>query len=306
VLLAGAATLAAAAALVAGIVTGALPGPQSTQHPAAAASGHPPGAGPTQETQNPEDAAAHIRAQTAAWAVGHLSRGNVVTCDPAMCAALVARGFPEGNLLTLNPAVNLSAGDVVIATAAVRNMFGARLTEVFAPEIEAALGSGSIGIQVRVVAPEGARAYRVALRLDIARRRQAGTILSRNSRITATPAARRDLTGGRVDSRLLTILPAMANEQHVHILSFGAAPGASPGMPMCSMDISLPVRHKGHGPPGGHLHSALSFLAAQQPPYRVMRERVIRRPGRPPVIQIEFGGPSPLGLLSGGSLDSMP
>jgi hypothetical protein len=54
------------------------------------------------------------------------------------------------------------------------------------------------------------------------------------------------------------------------------------------------------------MHSALVYLATQQPPYLAMSERVIRRPGQPPVLRIEFGGPGPLGLLAGGSLDSMP
>jgi hypothetical protein len=306
VMLAGAATLAAAAALVVGIMTGALPGPQGAHRPGAATSGHSPAAGPAPTDQAQGVAAARIRAQTAAWAVRHLSRGDVVTCDPAMCAALLQQGFPAGNLAALSPSANLSGGDVVIATAAVRNMFGPRLAGVFAPEVEAAIGSGSIGIQVRVIAPDGARAYRTALRQDIAERRLAGTTLARNSRITATPAARHDLTAGRVDSRLLTILPPLANAQAVRILSFGADPGASPGMPLCSMDISLPVHRKGHGPPGRQLHSALVYLTTQQPPYLAMSERVIRRPGQPPVLQIEFGGPGPLGLLAGGSLDSVP
>jgi hypothetical protein len=306
VMLAGAATLAAAVALVVGIVTGALPGPQGADRPAAAATGHPSTASPAPGNEAQGNAAARIRAQTAAWAARNLSRGDVVLCDPAMCAALLQRGFPEGNLLTLSPSADLSAGDVVIATAAVRNMFGSRLAGVFAPEVEAAIGSGSVGIQVRVIAPDGARAYRAALRQDIAGRRLAGSTLARNSRITATPAARHDLTAGRVDSRLLTILPPLANAQPVHILSFGAGPGASPGMPMCSMDISLPVQRKGHGPPGGGLHSVLVYLTSQQPPYLAMSERVIRRPRKPPVLRIEFGGPGPLGLLAGGSLDSAP
>jgi len=313
VMLAGAATLAAAAALVVGIVTGALPGPQGADRPAAAATGHPSTATGHPSTASPApghqaqgNAAARIRAQTAAWAANNLSRSDVVLCDPAMCAALLQQGFPAGNLLTLSPSANLSADDVVIATAAVRSMFGSRLTHVFAPEVEAAIGSGSVGIQVRVVAPDGARAYRAALRQDIAGRRRAGSTLARNSRITATPAARHDLTAGRVDSRLLTILPPLANAQPVRILSFGADPGASPGMPMSSMDISLPVQRKSHGPPAGRLHSARVFLAAQQPPYLAMSERVIRRPGRPPVLRIGFGGPGPLGLLAGGSLDSAP
>ena len=71
-------------------------------------------------------AAAAARADAAGWVVGQVSRGAIVACDPVMCSALQARGFPAGNLLALGP----SAGDplgstVVVATAAVRNQFAA-------------------------------------------------------------------------------------------------------------------------------------------------------------------------------------
>ena len=73
--------------------------------------------------------------------------------DPAMCAVLAQHGIAAGNLLMLRPGTPDPLGsDVVLATAAVRDMFGTRLASVYAPELLASFGTGPARIDVRAVA----------------------------------------------------------------------------------------------------------------------------------------------------------
>ena len=68
-----------------------------------------------------------VRRQAAAWIARQVSRSAIVSCDPAMCAALRTQAFPAGNLLTLQPSAEDPLGsDVVVATAAIRSQFGSR------------------------------------------------------------------------------------------------------------------------------------------------------------------------------------
>ena len=120
-------------------------------------------------------AAAAARQRAAAWVAGQDSPDAIVACDPAMCAALEARGVPAGRLLALTPARSDPLGsDLVVATAAVRGQFGARLVGVYAPVTLASFGSGTARIDVRVVAPDGAAAYWTALAADVRARASAG------------------------------------------------------------------------------------------------------------------------------------
>ena len=136
-------------------------------------------------------AAVAIRYRAAAWVASQVSGDAIVACDPAMCAALLARGVTAGNLLVLGSAASDPLGsDVVMATAAVRSQFGARLVGVYAPEVIASFGSGELRIDVRAVAPDGAAAFQHALAADLAARRAAGGQLLRNSRIGTSPGAR--------------------------------------------------------------------------------------------------------------------
>ena len=102
-------------------------------------------------------AATAARAQAAAWVAHQVSTSAISSCDPAMCAALAQHGIAAGNLLVLRPGASDPLGsDVVLATAAVRGMFGSRLADVYAPEVLASFGTGQARVDVRIVAPDGA------------------------------------------------------------------------------------------------------------------------------------------------------
>ena len=180
-----------------------------------------------------QQAAAAVRNEAAAWVATQVSRSAVVSCDPVMCRALDKHAIPAGDLRELKPGTpGPLRSDVIVVTAAIRAEFGAGLNSVYAPGVIASFGSASTRIDIRVIAPQGAAAYRSALSADLAARKKAGPQLLLNSRISAPATARRQLTAGQVDSRLLLTLAELAAQQPVSIVTFGdLAPGASPGIP---------------------------------------------------------------------------
>jgi hypothetical protein len=199
-----------------------------------------------------------------------------------------------------------------VATSSVRSAFGVRLASVYAPVVLASFGSRGARIEIRVIAPDGAGAYRAALAADLAARRLAGAQLLRNPQISVTPAVRRQLSGGTVDSRLLITLATLAGQGQVRIMSFGRpAPGASGAVPLRSAVIAGPAApggtggssrvvasRTGHAGGAASLASVLAFLRAQRPPYLAAVITVIRVPGGQPAVRIGYSSPSPPGLLA--------
>jgi hypothetical protein len=227
-----------------------------------------------------------------------VSADAIVACDPAMCAVLQAGGAPAARLLVLSPSrADLLGSDVVVATVAVRNQFGARLAAVYAPVTLASFGGGAARIDVRAVAPDGGAAYRVQLAADVRDRRAAGAVLLHNPRIRAAGAAAAALAGGRVDARLLVTLAALAALHPVDIVSFGGGGrGASAGVPLRSADIMAVTSGRGTAQPAS-LQAMLAFFRAQQPPYLPPSLHTVRIAPRRTVLQIGYRVPGPLGLL---------
>jgi hypothetical protein len=252
----------------------------------------PPGARPAAQS------AATVRQQAAAWIAAQISRSAIVACDPVMCSELQLHGVPPGDLLMLGPAVADPLGsDVVVATAAVRSEFGRRLAGVYAPAVLAGFGAGAASIQVRMIAPDGVAAYRGASAADLASRRQAGAELLANSGISVAAGARRPLSAGVVDSRLLITLAALAAlRRMVRVLSFGPPdPDAGAGVPLRSMEITGPAPA-----------AVLAFLRAQQAPYLPAVMTAGRLPDGQKAVRIGYAGPSPLGLLGPARTTAQP
>ncbi len=243
--------------------------------------------------------AAAVRGDAAAWVARQIGGHVIVSCDPAMCSVLQAHGIAAENLLVLLTATSDPLGsDVVIATSAVRSQFGGRLTSVYAPGILASFGSGRLRIDVRPVALDGAAAYLTALASDLAARREAGTQLLQNPRISVSAAGRSELLTGQVDARLLTTLAALsalAAAGPVQVTAFGdSGPGASAGMPLRATELAVPARAAGSA---AGLRSMLAFVRAQRPPYLPAQAAIVRGAGGLSELNIEFAAPSPVGLL---------
>jgi hypothetical protein len=237
-------------------------------------------------------------AQMAAdWVSQQVSRNVTVGCDPLMCAILKARGVPAARLLVLRTgAASPRGAGVVVATATVRSQFGSRLDHEYAPSVIAGFGSGPGQVDVRVVAPDGAAAYRAALREDRAARKVAGAQLLANRQIRMTGRARTQLAAGSVDSRLLIMLPALAATHPIQILAFSdSGPGADPDAPLCRADLS------GSGQAAGmadadYTRWLTSFVRAQLD--RFAGSVAVIRLGGQPAVRVELDRPSPLGLLT--------
>jgi hypothetical protein len=238
--------------------------------------------------------ASAIRSRAAAWVARQVSPDAIVACDPDMCSALLAQQIAPGNLLELRGAAADPLGsDVLVATAAVRSQFGARLASVYAPAVLASFGSGRLRIDVRAVAPDGAAAYRAELAADLTARRKAGGQLLGNPHLQVTAAARRELQAGQVDSRLLATLAALAAAEPVQVTRFAdSGPGASAGVPLRSAVITAAGRDDPAAVAG-----MLTFVRAQRPPYLPARSLIEAGPAGVSVLSIQFAAPSPLGLL---------
>jgi hypothetical protein len=242
-------------------------------------------------------AAAAARSAAATWAAKQVAPAAIIACDPQMCSVLQRHGITASRLLPLGPGSPAPLGsDVIVSTAAVRQELGARLTSVYAPMALASFGAGSAQAVIRVVAPDGSAAYLRALRSDVAARAAGGAQLLHNPRIHVSPAARRALAAGQVDSRLLSTLAALATIYRVDVAGFGpAAAGAAPGMPLRSAELAPGPRITPQHP--ATVGALTAFLRAQLPPYRPARVTTLRLASGQTVLRVDYGAPEPLGLL---------
>ena len=234
-------------------------------------------------------AATASRQQAAAWVATQVSHGVIVSCDSLMCAALQQRGFPVADLTALGAAAGDPLGSgIVISTTAVRSQLGTSLATVYAPDVIASFGTGSSLVQVRVVTPGGAAAYVSAERADMQARQLAGHQLAGNPNIQAPGAAKAELESGRVDSRLLITLAALAAGFRIQIQDFSdGGPGGGSTAPLRQLAVISSS--------ATYLNELLAFLDAQRPPLLAIVSQ--HRQGATTTVQIHFTAPSPTGLL---------
>jgi hypothetical protein len=239
-----------------------------------------------------------VRGEATTWITSQVGRDVLIACDAAMCADLAQHGFPAGNLSVLRPtSVDPYGSQLVIATASIRSLFGARLESTFAPMVIASFGTGAARIDVRIVAADGARAYSAALSADLQARKTAGAALVANKRVTVSPSARAQLVSGEIDTRVITAIAFAAGQEAVRILSFGgAASGASPAVPLRWAYLGA----DGPGPAptrAAYLKSLLASIRALRTPYVPLNVATVLLAGGLAAVRIEFAAPSPLGLL---------
>ena len=270
-----------------------------SRHPGAAAAGRQAAHAGLSTGPMGQNARAGAPGHAAAiWVARQVGRDAMVACDPGMCRLLQTEGFPAADLVVLGPrGTGLHFCDVVVVTQAVRNLIGSRLQRQNAPTVLASFGSGPARVDVRAIAPSGAAAYQAALAADWAARRRAAAQLVKAPRIRAGRIARRELLTGKVDSRLLITLAALAVSYPVNVVAFGdAAPGASAGVPLREVEISGP------GSPAhqtAELTRIRSFVLAQHDVFLPAQVNLVRLDDGNRALRILFGAPSPLGLLIG-------
>jgi hypothetical protein len=153
----------------------------------------------------------------------------------------------------------------------------------------ATFGSGSRQVDIQLVAPHGAAAYRAALKSDLQNRQQSGAGLSGSNRIQAPSTARNQLTAGQVDSRLMITLALMASLHPVHLVAFGDGGPDLNSAPLRSAELSLTG--------SSQEKAVLTFLRRQQPPYQPTRVTTKSMSGGRTLLIMEFSAPSPVGLF---------
>jgi hypothetical protein len=242
--------------------------------------------------------AAAARAAAATWVAQQVSRDAKVSCDPAMCAALRAHGFPSRALLALGSTSEVPVSSaVVVETPAVLSLFGSSLASAWAPDVLASFGSGPSLVTVRVIAPNGAAAYQAKLSTDLADRKTAGAALLNDSQISVPALASGQLTAGAVDSRLLEALAFVAGHQPISIVRFGnPGPGASAGVPLRYVDLAEHDRMR-HLSSAAYVRSLRALLRTADVTFRpdIMTTAVLADGQH--VLRVEVTAPSPLGVF---------
>ena len=246
-----------------------------------------------------ERAEAASRRLAATWVTHQVSHAAVVACDPQMCTALTADGFPSRRVRMLGQTTTYPlTSAVVVVTQAVRELFGSSLSFNIAPAVLATFGSADASITVRVIAPHGAAAYQAQLGADLAERKATGSDLVQVSGISVSDQAKKQLMAGQPDARLLLAIASVASGQPVDILDFGnIGPGADPAIPLRFADLaeSDPAART-TGP--AYLRALRVSLGAVSTLFRPTSiVNVVLRSGQP-VLRIEFTAPTPLTLLT--------
>ena len=202
-------------------------GPRSAG-PSSAGTGSAPTAGP-----------AVIKSNAIAWVRTQLAPGTKISCDPAMCQALVSRGIPAGHLYVLKPGMtNPLDSAVIVATPVLQSQIGSKLASIYAPGLLARFGSGKQQIQVRAIAPHGVPQYMSLVKLDLAARTMAGAALAGSPGIVSSALARKELATGEVDARLMTVITGLAVGHRVDIVAFGESGPDTATAPFRSAELA--------------------------------------------------------------------
>ncbi|HEV2451306.1 MAG TPA: serine/threonine-protein kinase [Streptosporangiaceae bacterium] len=243
------------------------------------------------------EAAARARAIT--WILQQVDRSAIVSCDPQVCADLSTKRFPAANLLTLEPgSPDPLDSNLVVATAAIRHQYGARLASVYAPAVIASFGSGTARIDILLVFPGGTAKYRSVAPAALHARKAADALLLVNHRIALSATARAQLRSGEIDPRLPLLLAALAHAHPVSVVDFpGQSPGGGPASLLRSVDLATSGT-AAHLSRAAYLRWMQAFVAAQRAPYHPAWNQVVRLRAGQAVLRIGYAAPSPLSTLA--------
>lgn len=235
-------------------------------------------------------------AAAAAWVAGQVSPNTVISCDQAMCTALKAHGYPAKNLRPLSVENALKKSAVVVVTPAAQQLFGSSLITAWSPSALATFGSGASAVSIRIVAPNGAAAYKQEVQKGQSARAASEEVLTQTKGVTASGAAARDLNSGRVDERLMEAVADAATVEPIDIVDFGnVGTGASADIPLRYADLVASGSAAGMSEPAyvQALRSGMGSGAG----FRPDRTQLLTLRGQQ-VLRVEFLAPSPFNVLN--------
>jgi hypothetical protein len=240
----------------------------------------------------------------AAWAAHQLSPGTIVACDPQMCSALAAGGFPTGQQAQLaQNSQSLSGASLVAVTPRLRQLFAARPsfgTDV-APVVLASFGTGRALVTIQPVDPAGGAAYQASFSKDVQDRIRVGQELLNSGKVVAAPKAKRALLAGDVDPRILLAIKALIQQlAGVKIASFGdSGPSVSPGVPFRAANFVATDLSAGETPQA-YLQQMIAVLRAHASFPAIQHATPVTMANGLTAVGIMYFAPTPLGLVSGG------
>jgi hypothetical protein len=216
-----------------------------------------------------------------------------VSCDAQVCADLAQRGFP--NLQIIGPGSTDPLGStLVVATAAVRALFGSRLASVYAPAVIASFGSGNAEIEIRWAYPGGTSAYDAALEPGLQARKAQDAQLLKNSHVKVSAASRAQLLNGDIDPRLPMLIAAMTAKYPVRVVDFGdQSPRGGPASLLRSMDLATHVG-AAHVTTSAYISWMEGLADAQWAQYLPASCKLVTLPTGQTVLRIGYDAPSPL------------
>ena len=251
-----------------------------------AARAHPAAKTPSQGASSP--VATPPNTEAAAWVASQVSGDAIIACDPAVCAALQARGVSAGRLMPLQPGSPDPQGAAVVVTSS-----SSPAVSQYAPAVMASFGSGDAQIEVRAAESGGAGAYQAALRSDLAARVSAGSQLLSNKRIRFTAQDAAQLRAGEVDARMLATLAALSSQHSFSVIAFG---DAAPGTATLYREVTITSTAATNA--AADLAADLALVKAQVQPYLPAYAAIVHLPVGQAALSVEFAEPSPLGLLT--------
>ncbi len=233
----------------------------------------------------------------AAWIKQQVAHDVPITCDKLMCKQLHWEGMPahQLRLAAAGPRAAVST-PLIVVTPDLRQQFGVRLDSVIAPGRIAEFGTGSSAVEIRVTASSAATFWRL-VSADVAARKADGSALLTSPSITASALARRQLTAGAVDNRLVSLVTSMATRQNVLVVAFGdAAPGADTAVsPLRSVELAEPAGIRAAN--AGYMNYFGGFARAQHGVY-ASKVWMVRQHGGRVAVRIRLYAPSLLGFGS--------
>jgi predicted Ser/Thr protein kinase len=243
-------------------------------------------------------AEAAARRHAIRWILRQVSPAAGVSCDSQVCAGLASKGFPAAYLVTLGNMSNDPVGSsLVVATADVRAQFRGRLASVYAPAIIASFGSGAARIEIRLVYPGGAKAYRAVQGAALHARKVADAQLLTNGNIKLPATAKAQVRGGQIDPRLAALIAPMTGGpagRPLRVVDFSnESPGGGPASLLRWVDLATAVP-AAHIKRPAYVRWMLAYIHAQRAPFRPTWARQVRLRGGQTVLRIGYGAPSPL------------
>lgn len=218
----------------------------------------------------------------AQWIGGNVGADTVLQVTPLLWVELVRAGVPEQQLQrTDDPAADVPVPVLLAERGQAHADF----------PLAARFGTGPLAISVRERVPDVAQAD-AACTAEQQASAELGTVLRNNPSVVLQGTAGPDLSSGRVDGRLLTVLAAAAADFRFTVAGFPRVNGDPAVGTLRTVRLSG-VQQRGDGGEGSPGVQLRDYFRYQLPSYRPLGQGFDGG-----VLVVTYAAPSPVGLLA--------